>query len=249
MEERGKGPLIVIDIEVPEPELVRRLAAGGSVRQCGDERAIRSTGDAQLPPCGGLLVQRNDDNDEVVRERLRVYQRATEPLVEYYEGGRHSASVNGAQPPEKVARELDALIETGAGGTRARWRGAERDRLPVAERDRRLRRVNQLVARCSRSCGAMVAPGVTTAELDALAESAVRAAGAEPAFKGYHGYPATICASVNEQVVHGIPSAATAARRGHRVDRYWREARRLLRRRAVTVPVGRVAADAASCCG
>ena len=53
----------------------------------------------------------------------------------------------------------------------------------------------------------MVAPGVTTEEIDALAEQRVREAGAEPAFKGYHGYPATVCASVNEQVVHGIPSA------------------------------------------
>ena len=53
----------------------------------------------------------------------------------------------------------------------------------------------------------MVKPGVTTAQIDALAEQRVREAGAEPAFKGYHGYPATVCASVNEQVVHGIPSA------------------------------------------
>ena len=53
----------------------------------------------------------------------------------------------------------------------------------------------------------MAAPGVTTADLDARAESLVRDAGAEPAFKGYRGYPATLCASVNEQVVHGIPSA------------------------------------------
>ena len=45
---------------------------------------------------------------------------------------------------------------------------------------------------------------MSTAELDAVAESKVRAAGAEPAFKGYRGYPATLCASVNEQVVHGI---------------------------------------------
>ena len=59
----------------------------------------------------------------------------------------------------------------------------------------------------------MVAPGVTTADLDAVAERLVREAGAEPAFKGYRGYPATLCASVNEQVVHGIPSATRAARR------------------------------------
>ena len=59
----------------------------------------------------------------------------------------------------------------------------------------------------------MVAPGVTTADLDAAAERLVRAAGAEPAFKGYRGYPATLCASVNEEVVHGIPSTRAAASR------------------------------------
>lgn len=70
----------------------------------------------------------------------------------------------------------------------------------------RMRAANQLVARILDELSAMVAPGVSTADLDAAAESKVRAAGAEPAFKGYRGYPATLCASVNEQVVHGIPS-------------------------------------------
>jgi len=51
-----------------------------------------------------------------------------------------------------------------------------------------------------------VKPGVTTDELDRLAESEIRARGAVPAFKGYRNYPKTLCASVNEQVVHGIPS-------------------------------------------
>lgn len=51
-----------------------------------------------------------------------------------------------------------------------------------------------------------VKPGVTTEELDRLAEAEIRARGAQPAFKGYRNYPKTLCASVNEQVVHGIPS-------------------------------------------
>ena len=52
-----------------------------------------------------------------------------------------------------------------------------------------------------------VAPGVSTADLDAIAEKVIQDAGAIPSFKGYHGFPASICASLNEQVVHGIPSA------------------------------------------
>ena len=69
----------------------------------------------------------------------------------------------------------------------------------------KLRRVNQLVARILAELRQIAAPGATTRYLDAAAEARVRAAGAEPAFKGYHGYPATLCVSVNEQVVHGIP--------------------------------------------
>jgi methionyl aminopeptidase len=70
----------------------------------------------------------------------------------------------------------------------------------------RMRVANELVADILEDLGAMVEPGVTTAELDAEAERRVRAAGAEPAFKGYRGYPATLCTSVNHEVVHGIPS-------------------------------------------
>lgn len=51
-----------------------------------------------------------------------------------------------------------------------------------------------------------IVPGITTRELDALAEKWIRETGAEPAFKGYRGYPATLCVSINEEVVHGIPS-------------------------------------------
>ena len=70
----------------------------------------------------------------------------------------------------------------------------------------RMRTANALVADVLGALKAMVLTGVTTLDLDAVAESLVRDAGAEPAFKGYRGYPATLCASVNEEVVHGIPS-------------------------------------------
>jgi len=78
----------------------------------------------------------------------------------------------------------------------------------------RMRRANQFVAEVLAKLEAAVAPGVTTADLDRLAETLVREGGAEPAFKGYRGYPATLCASVNEEVVHGIPSPGRALRAG-----------------------------------
>jgi methionyl aminopeptidase len=70
----------------------------------------------------------------------------------------------------------------------------------------KMRRAGLIVAETLRDLRSMVEPGVTTRELDAYAEKKIRAAGAHPTFKGYHGYPASICASINDEVVHGIPS-------------------------------------------
>ncbi len=103
-----------------------------------------------------------------------------------------------------------------------------------------MRTANALVAGVLAALRAMVAAGVTTGELDAAAEELVRRAGATPAFKGYRGYPATLCASVNEQVVHGIPSKR-ALRAGDIVsldmgvvlEGYYGDA-------AITVPVGQI---------
>jgi methionyl aminopeptidase len=109
----------------------------------------------------------------------------------------------------------------------------------------RLARVNALVGAVLSELRATVRPGMTTAELDALAEQRIREAGAEPAFKGYHGYPATICASINEQVIHGIPSSRALLEGdilsidvGAKLDGYFGDS-------AVTVPVGRIADEAA----
>jgi len=68
-----------------------------------------------------------------------------------------------------------------------------------------MREAGRVSALALRLAGEAVAIGVTTADLDRIAEDAIRAEGGIPAFKGYHGFPATLCTSVNEQVVHGIP--------------------------------------------
>jgi methionyl aminopeptidase len=70
-----------------------------------------------------------------------------------------------------------------------------------------MRTAGALVARALAAVTAQARPGVTTGELDAVAEQVIRDAGGVPSFLGYHGYPATICASVNDQIVHGIPSS------------------------------------------
>jgi methionyl aminopeptidase len=109
-----------------------------------------------------------------------------------------------------------------------------------------MRAAGRLVGEVLTALAARVAPGVSTGELDAIAEQMIGDAGGTPAFKGYHGYPATICSSINEEVIHGIPSRRRRLEEGDVVsldvgaslEGYYGDS-------AVTVPVGRVSEEAA----
>ena len=106
-------------------------------------------------------------------------------------------------------------------------------------------RANTLVHDTLRLVAEAAAPGVSTKELDRLAEEHIRAGGGRPAFKGYHGYPATLCTSVNDVIVHGIPSADHKLRNGDVMgldcgvvlDGFIGDA-------AITVPIGDMAPEA-----
>jgi adenylate kinase len=130
----GRDPLIIIDIAVDEAELMRRLGSRTICEDCGanagdaaeevivaPERVAavaRGTDPPRCRRCGGRLVQRTDDNAPVVRERLKVYHRQTEPLVEYYRLRPTFRSIDGAQPPDRVADDLAAAIESARKGLR-----------------------------------------------------------------------------------------------------------------------------------
>ena len=77
-----------------------------------------------------------------------------------------------------------------------------------------MKEAGRISAKVLRLVGAAVEPGISTAELDAMAERLFKAEGAKPGFKGYGGFPGSICASVNEQIVHGIPSKKKILREG-----------------------------------
>jgi adenylate kinase len=113
MEERANGPLIVVDVVVPEQELVRRLAGRRICSSCGMNSDPFGTGD-RCTKCGGTLVQRADDDQQVVLERLKVYARQTKPVLEFYRERPTFRVVNGAQSPERVAHEMDTLIDDAA---------------------------------------------------------------------------------------------------------------------------------------
>ena len=77
-----------------------------------------------------------------------------------------------------------------------------------------MRKASRVVAEVLRELGPRVKPGVSTAELDKFAEKRVREMGAVPAFLGYRGYPATLCVSINDEIVHGIPDPKRMIREG-----------------------------------
>ncbi|MBW4519380.1 MAG: type I methionyl aminopeptidase [Scytolyngbya sp. HA4215-MV1] len=77
-----------------------------------------------------------------------------------------------------------------------------------------MRQASAIVATVLKEISELVKPGMTTADLDAYAEKRIREMGAAPSFKGYHGFPASICSSINNEVVHGIPNAKKVIRSG-----------------------------------
>lgn len=111
---RGSRLDMVVNIAVEEDELIRRLTGRRTCRGCG---AIFHTVfnppelDGVCDQCGGELYQRDDDNEETVRNRLEVYRRQTEPLMEYYRPGGRAISVDGSRTPEEVFQAVCDVID------------------------------------------------------------------------------------------------------------------------------------------
>lgn len=109
-----------------------------------------------------------------------------------------------------------------------------------------MREAAKIVATVLKEISQMVQPGMTTADLDAYAEKRIRQMGATPSFKGYHGFPGSICSSINNEVVHGIPSAKKVIRAGDvlKVDTgaYYQG---FHGDSCITIPVGQVTPEAA----
>ncbi len=107
-----------------------------------------------------------------------------------------------------------------------------------------MRRSGQIVRQVLQEVKAMVAPGVSTMDLERAAEDKIRELGAKPAFKGYYDYPCVLCTSVNNEIIHGIPSAKRVLKEGDIVsidcgvvlDGYYGDS-------AITVPVGGKVSD------
>ncbi len=117
--------------------------------------------------------------------------------------------------------------------------------LKTPEQTAKMRQAGRIVAEMLARCREAVRPGLTTADLDRIAAGIIRRYGAKSSFLGYYGYPATICTSVNDEIVHGIPGRRQLREgdivgidAGAIVDEWHADA-------AITVPVGTISAEAA----
>ena len=108
------------------------------------------------------------------------------------------------------SKPKSVVLETGPRIQKSR-RGVE---IKSAREIQTMRQASRIVATVLREMLELAAPGMTTGDLDRHAESRIRAMGATPSFKGYHGFPASICASINNEVVHGIPSSKRVIQAG-----------------------------------
>jgi adenylate kinase len=120
MADRDDGQLVVVDIVVPEEELVRRLAARRICSTCGTNA---DSGDPECRKCGGTLVLRSDDDEGVVRERLKVYAQQSKPLVDFYRNRPTFRVVDGTQSPERVFQQIETVIQSAPGGRQPLGRG------------------------------------------------------------------------------------------------------------------------------
>jgi adenylate kinase len=108
-----RDPLVVVEIQVPDDELVRRAMARRICSQCGRTVSVSNGADGaseRCASCGGRLVLRADDTEPVMRDRLKVYWRETQPMIGFYQARPTYCVVNGAETPDRVRDELAKVV-------------------------------------------------------------------------------------------------------------------------------------------
>ena len=104
----GRSPLIIVDIVLSEADVIRRLASRMVCAECGANAVGEGT---SCHDCGGPLVPRADDREQVVLNRLKVYREQTEPLVQYYGTRPTYCRIDGARLPDDVTADIIAAVE------------------------------------------------------------------------------------------------------------------------------------------
>jgi adenylate kinase len=106
-----RGDLITVELAVPEGAIIRRLSQRRVCERCARNADPLSGTPPMVCPCGGAFQQRSDDTETVIRERLRTYERATRPLVDFYRQRRVLRAIDGTQAPDFVTAQISQVID------------------------------------------------------------------------------------------------------------------------------------------
>ncbi len=115
LQRMGNISLKVIEIYVPDEEIIRRLSARRICSKCGKDYNLifnPPPADGKCEVCGGEIIQRDDDREETIRKRLEVYRKQTEPLVSYYQKKGNLYRVDGTRSIEEVFQEIERIIQS-----------------------------------------------------------------------------------------------------------------------------------------
>ena len=145
---------------------------------------------------------RTDDTPESIARRLAIYHEQTEPVVEYYRTTGKLVPLHAGRTVEEVFSEV---------AERFGYRGSEMIIRKSAQEIAKMAAAGRVVAETIAHVGEQIEPGITTGELDRIADEHIRSLGGVPTSQGYRGYPKAICISPNDMVVHGIPGAYEVA--------------------------------------
>lgn len=158
---------------------------------CGKSFNRHSFDGDKCDECGAELHQRDDDKEEVIRERIKEYKQKTFPIQQYYESKGKLAKIDGNRKVEDVLSDVRKVLS---------------DYRKTDSEIELMRQSGVIVGDALREVEKYVRPGVSTMELNSIVEDVIRSAGAIPSFLNYNGFPAASCISVDDVVVHGFPS-------------------------------------------
>ena len=231
---------LAVNLEVPRDVVLERLS---SRRVCTELRHHLLGAEPPTHPwtcdvCGGEVVQRADDTAEAIGKRLEAYERDTVPRHRPVRRARPARDDRRPRPARRRVRPPDRGDRRPSTGPAGHDRGAApmmraarssttRSVADVAQ----MRRAGQVVAEMHERIRAAVRPGRHHRSISTpSAASVLERRGATSNFLGYHGFPAVICASPNDMIVHGIPGDYRLRRGRHHLDRLRGHRRRLARR-------------------
>ncbi len=220
--ERDSSVRVAVLIDVPVEELVRRMSGRWVCRAAGHPYHEVFSPPAVAGVCdldGSELYQRSDDRPETIRARMTQQLGALEQVVDHYRRSGVLRTVDGLAGIDAVADALLSAVVATNGAPPRRQRAQRRlmhVTLKSAAEIAKMRSAGRIVAEVLALVEESLRPGISTAELDRLAERHIRAANGVPSFLNYlggrrydprdpHAYPASTCISIDDEIVHGIP--------------------------------------------